>query len=84
MATFGSFGISKSGKDISELDQHLILQSNMCHLDHGTRLTVSPSEVYVSSISLEDHGAYNALTNSSRRKRQRGTNWYSNLATEQK
>ena len=43
LATFGSFGISKAGKDISELDQGLILQSNMCHLDHGTRLTDGPS-----------------------------------------
>lgn len=85
LAMFGIFEISKSGKDTSELDQRLILQSNMCHLDHGTRLTVGPSGVYASSISLdEDQAADNALTNSSRRKQHRGTKWYSNLAPEQK
>ncbi|KAM0916244.1 hypothetical protein ACQ4PT_010325 [Festuca glaucescens] len=51
---------------MSDSDHCIILQSNMCHPDNGTRLTVSPSGVHVSSISFEDYAADNALTSSSR------------------
>ena len=85
MATFGTFGISESGKqDMSDSDHRIILQSNTCHPDNGTRLTVRPSGVHASSISLEDRAAGIALTKSSQRKRQRGTSWYSHLTSEQR
>jgi hypothetical protein len=60
------------------------IQSNMCHPDNGTCGTVSQSGVYASSTSLEYQDADIALKNSSQRKRQRGTSWYSHLKPEQR
>ena len=70
MATFGTHQISESGnQDKSDSVRRIILRSNMGPLDNGTRLTVSPSGVYASSISPKDQAADITSTNNNRCKR---------------
>ena len=58
--------------------------SNTCHPKAGTRFTISPSGIYVSSISLEDQPANHELKNVGQHKRRRCANIYSQLSHGQK
>lgn len=56
MTEVGSF-------DVSASDQRIPLQPNMSRPNNGTRMKISPSGVYVSSISSGNQDAGDALTN---------------------
>ena len=49
----------------------------------GTRFTISPSGIYLSSISLEDQAAKYELKNVRQRKRHRCVNMHSELSHDQ-
>ena len=58
--------------------------SDTCRPKAGTRFTISPSGIYLSSISLEEQAENYELKNVGQHKRRRCTTMYSQLSHGQK
>ncbi|XP_048574973.1 uncharacterized protein LOC125556244 [Triticum urartu] len=77
-SVFTQLGSSSKGKQVAENGG-----SETSRPKAGTRFTISPSGIYLSSISSEEQAAKYELKNVGQRKRQHCTNVYSQLSHDQ-